>query len=262
MEEEQIRPGYYAVIPADVRYDPKIPPNAKLLYGEISALISKEGFCYASNTYFAQIYGLTPKSISRLVGSLEKEGYISTMLDHDKSGKIERRRIYLKVSLPDIQPVDNFGDTPPQNCPGGIPKKEEETNTSNTNIKHAPAKHLKECLTDEQLQELSIEWISKHGAAWSSQVKNSLYAAFLGFYAPRETKRQSPGRTKASFTAMTNRLLRYTQVSGPDGEKVPNPVQMIEMLEQSTISGWKSVYPPKDRPTAQETPREDKQEWL
>ena len=55
---DEARPGYYAVIPADVRYDDRIPPNAKLLYGEISALIGAEGYCYASNGYFMKIYGL------------------------------------------------------------------------------------------------------------------------------------------------------------------------------------------------------------
>lgn len=53
---DENRPGYYAVIPADVRYDDQIPANAKLLYGEISALIGADGFCYASNSYFMKIY--------------------------------------------------------------------------------------------------------------------------------------------------------------------------------------------------------------
>ena len=38
------KPSYYAVIPADVRYDSRLKPNAKLLYGEISALISADKY--------------------------------------------------------------------------------------------------------------------------------------------------------------------------------------------------------------------------
>lgn len=40
------QPNYYAIIPACVRYA-KIKANAKLLYGEITALANKTGECYA-----------------------------------------------------------------------------------------------------------------------------------------------------------------------------------------------------------------------
>ena len=40
-------PGYYAVIPANVRYDKRLKPNAKLLFGEITCLTNKKGFCWA-----------------------------------------------------------------------------------------------------------------------------------------------------------------------------------------------------------------------
>ena len=130
---EETRPGYYAVIPADVRYDDNIPPNAKLLYGEISALIGADGFCYASNQYFAKIYGMNEDTITRLISKLEKAGYIIRELERDNSGQIVRRKLFLSVSIPDVQPVDNLSGTLPDKKSGGTGQKAGYTNLSNTN---------------------------------------------------------------------------------------------------------------------------------
>lgn len=130
---DEARPGYYAIIPADVRYDDRIPPNAKLLYGEVSALIGAAGFCYASNQYFARIYGMSVDTISRLFKQLEDNGYIKREIEKDRSGQVVRRKVYLSASVPQIQPPGFFTDTPLQNNREGICKKDGETNTSNTN---------------------------------------------------------------------------------------------------------------------------------
>lgn len=72
-------PSYYAVIPANVRYA-EIIPNAKLLYGEITALCNKEGFCWASNNYFAKLYGVKLNTVSLWVAQLEKHGFIKSII--------------------------------------------------------------------------------------------------------------------------------------------------------------------------------------
>ena len=64
--------NYYAIIPADIRYSDKLPMWAKLLYGEITALCSKEWYCRASNQYFADLYMISVRTIKRRVKDLVK----------------------------------------------------------------------------------------------------------------------------------------------------------------------------------------------
>lgn len=91
---ETERPSFYAVIPANIRYDKRLTPNAKLLYGEITALCNDKGYCWASNNYFAELYDVTPQAISKWVNSLSDNGYIK--LEYEYNGKeIKERRIYI-----------------------------------------------------------------------------------------------------------------------------------------------------------------------
>lgn len=76
-------PTYYAIIPANVRYDKKLTAQEKLMYGEITVLCNKSGWCWASNKYFAELYEVSEKTISRSVGNLEDCGYITTTLQFD-----------------------------------------------------------------------------------------------------------------------------------------------------------------------------------
>lgn len=71
-----MEPNYYAIIPASVRYDKKLKPNAKLLYGEITALCNQEGFCWADNTYFSRLYEVDRMTISRWISQLINSGYL------------------------------------------------------------------------------------------------------------------------------------------------------------------------------------------
>ncbi len=41
------KPGFYAILPATVRYDRRLKSAEKIFYAEITALSDKTGYCYA-----------------------------------------------------------------------------------------------------------------------------------------------------------------------------------------------------------------------
>ena len=88
---EEIKQGYYAIIPANVRYDKDISPNAKLLYGEITALCNQKGFCWASNQYFSNLYGVSDRTIRTLIKQLQDKKYIKVEL------KDNTKRFHIKL---------------------------------------------------------------------------------------------------------------------------------------------------------------------
>lgn len=90
--------SYYAIIPANVRYDNDLTPNAKLLYGEITALCNEKGYCWASNEYFAELYKTSTRTVSRWIQQLISKGYITSKLIYRKGTKeVEQRQIYIGV---------------------------------------------------------------------------------------------------------------------------------------------------------------------
>ena len=70
------KPNYFAIMPASVRYDKNLKPMEKLIYSEITVLTNFKGYCYATNSYFAKLYGVHKNSISIWINNLIKCGYL------------------------------------------------------------------------------------------------------------------------------------------------------------------------------------------
>ncbi len=92
---EQNRPAYYAIIPSEVRYCEELKYPERLLYGEITALAGKEGYCFATNKYFAELYHVIPGTISRWISHLETLGFVKVEIIKDERNQIIERRIYI-----------------------------------------------------------------------------------------------------------------------------------------------------------------------
>jgi gas vesicle protein len=127
--------SYYAIIPANVRYDKDLTPNAKLLYGEITALCNEKGYCWASNSYFSDLYSVSKTSISKWINQLVAKGYIKSTIQY-KEGTKEILNRYITIVY---DPIEEKLNTP-------IEEKLKDNNTSfnntfnNTNNIYMPTK--------------------------------------------------------------------------------------------------------------------------
>ena len=99
--------AFYAVIPADVRYDKRLKPLARLLYGEITALSNEVGYCWATNKYFSSLYGVTERTIQMHIQDLKDCGYIESNIKYDvKTKEVIERRLSVKTVLRNVITVD------------------------------------------------------------------------------------------------------------------------------------------------------------
>ena len=126
-----MEPTYYAVIPANVRYDSRLKANEKLLYGEITSLTNKYGYCYATNKYFADLYSVSQTSISSWIKNLINFGYLKSQLIY-KDGTKEILNRYIRLVIDPIQ--ENLHTPIQENC--------KDNNTSNNTKKNKESKNL------------------------------------------------------------------------------------------------------------------------
>ena len=119
--------GYYAIIPANVRYDQRLPANAKLLYGEITALSNEKGYCWAGNDYFSVLYGVSKTSVSKWVSALRDSGYINVQVQYKEGTKQILHRYITLVN----DPIEEKLMTPIRKVKDPIEEKLIDNNTSN-----------------------------------------------------------------------------------------------------------------------------------
>ena len=130
------KPSYFAILTADVRYDKTLKPLARLLYAEITALCNKEGYCWSSNQYFADLYEVDPKTVSGWIGQLKTKGYITVQLEYKEGTKQVLKR-YIRINeggmdkIMDTLPIKKWVPSPQNN--GYPPHKIMEDNKTINN---------------------------------------------------------------------------------------------------------------------------------
>ena len=252
-ETQQIKepePAYYAVIPANVRYDTRLSPLAKLLYGEITCLCQKEGFCWATNAYFAKVYKKRKDWISRVINLLAKCGYISIELKYKTGTKeIEARYISLRdvsykktITEKHDTPIVEKHDTP-------IVEKHKENNTSinNINIKKVSKKE-RQLESDKNtiggVKNNSNSISKKQTKAKKAQPKPISFDEIIDAYTENEDLRKELKEhlktRKQKKAALTNRALELSlkkldSLADSDEEK-------LLIVQNSIMNGWVGFF--------------------
>lgn len=112
--EELFEPHFFAVVPMDVLERKDLNANAKLLYGEITGLTRRSGYCNATDKYIADRIGLSRKSIQKLMQELAEKDLIRR--DTRKTSKGTYRRIYLTWRKAPV-PSERGAGTPAERHP-------------------------------------------------------------------------------------------------------------------------------------------------
>lgn len=229
MNEEMESVSLWAILPARVRYDRVIPPNAKLLFAEIAAKTNAAGYCFAGNQWFMDRFGFSEDTIRNLIRALAEAGYIT--LDIDNTRKHQKRRIYLtglafSGAPPDAgSPLKNSGAQPPKDF-GGTPLR---TSGAIENIKNK----INPPIAPQELQKAKViraDVLDTIGEVCEGD--GLLLLAWID-YAEMRYRKKKPIETAATVTRTDAKLRR---LAGND-HKI-----MIEILHQSTDNTWTGVF--------------------
>ncbi len=90
----------FVLIPESLMFDSEISSTAKILYGIIYSLASKNGYCWATNKYLSKILKTSISTVSRSLKLLKDNGYISISIERDKiTNEVTSRKIITNISI-------------------------------------------------------------------------------------------------------------------------------------------------------------------
>lgn len=233
------KPNFYAVIPADVRYDKTLRPNAKLLYAEIAALSVRDGCCEAQNDYFSKLYGLTRKTISELIGQLAAAGYIKVEILRDSRNQVCGRKLWLSAA-PD--PIPENPDTCPEKSGDAIPKnpicppETGKIGRPSPEKSGDPIPKNREYIKENNINIKNINKNTASANVWEDYAGDD--AELLAVLRDFEQMRQ---QRKKPMTSRAKKMLLNKLDKRSGGVREIK----IRMLEDSILHCWDEVYMPK-----------------
>ena len=225
--------AFWSVIPATVLDDMSIPANAKILYGVLSSLMRREGYCWPSNAQLAEAMHCSEDVVKRWGSALAEAGHIRVHIEPNRKvgGKIR----YISPSLvePSLSPSpDGYGDE----CPGTYGDKLPRVGgqTSPSIYKDGYKKENKKKKEKEKPQSAAAVASSLLSScdAYGHEVTEAMQR-FL--YMREELKK--PIKSMQAATMLRNKLAKLS---------AGDPAYMVALLDKATERQWLSLFPLKD----------------
>ena len=221
--------AFWSVIPATVLDDMSIPANAKILYGVLSSLMRREGYCWPSNAQLAEAMHCSEDVVKRWVSALAEAGHIRVSIEPNRKvgGKI--RYISPVLAEPSITPSqDWYGDE----CPGTYGDKLPRVvgQTSQSIYKDGYKKENKK--KKEKEKPKSADAVSSALLDRCDTYGADVRAAMSNFLEMRK-ELDKPLVSERSATMLWNKLIKLS--SG-------DPQHMIALFERAVENQWLSLY--------------------
>lgn len=200
----QSKPNYFAVIPSEIRYNSNLTWMEKVLYAEIAALSNKEGYCFATNAYFAKSYNNSVRTISRAISNLNEKGYIMTLFE--VTGAQTLRKIYLSAHAPQIVKDDHKRRGGTTNMSRGVDKDVYHNNISNNISNNTPLTEG-EAKPEEKVTAVTLPpWMGRTAHERLGKLYELLWERNMGL----KTKLNITGRTGALIKQL---ISSYTEIT-------------------------------------------------
>ena len=204
----------------------------KILYTEITALSNSKGYCYATNSYFANLYDVHKNTAGTWINKLEKLGYIKSKIIYETGTKnVKERQLFIVTPInekidryqqKDCDPINKKIDTPiNEKIDTPINKIIEDNNTRINNT----SSNKKKINKKENVEIIKIKSVYE---------SKEFEKAFYDFIDMRVEIKKVP--TKRAMEMIIKKL-----------EKVDNEELAIKMLERSIINNWQDVFEIKER---------------
>lgn len=97
----------YLIIPDVIASDSNLNFFDRLLYGKIYSLSKQQGYCWASNTYLANYFGVTTVYVSNAISRLVENNYLNLQFDNTKPN--DKKRI-ITINYNALEKSENVCD--------------------------------------------------------------------------------------------------------------------------------------------------------